>query len=107
VLSNISGSYTNTIAAGAVATFEGVSNDEPSSARIVISTPPTVSKQFAPAVIAPNTVSTLTIVLGNDNASAYTLSAVLTDTCRRARRSSSGGDAERGQDCRCGHGRGR
>ncbi|MCK7513741.1 MAG: SpaA isopeptide-forming pilin-related protein [Desulfobacterales bacterium] len=80
VLSNISGSYTNTIAAGAVTTFEGVSNDEPTSARILVSTPPTVSKQFAPAVIAPNTISTLTIVLGNSNASAYTLSANLVDT---------------------------
>lgn len=79
VLSNISGTYTNTIAAGAVSTFESVGNDEPSSARILISTPPTVSKQFAPAVIAPNGTSTLTIVLGNDNASAYTLSAILTD----------------------------
>lgn len=80
VLSNISGTYTNTIPAGGVTTFEGVSNEEPTSARIVVSTPPTVSKQFAPAVIAPNGTSTLTIVLGNSNASAVTLTAAFTDT---------------------------
>ena len=80
VLSNISGTYTNTIAAGAVTTNEGVENEDPTSARIVISTPPTVSKQFSPAVIPPNGTSTLTIVLGNDNSNAITLSSAFTDT---------------------------
>ena len=80
VLSNISGSYTNTIAGGAVTTAEGVSNEEPTSAKIIISTPPTVSKQFAPAVIAPSGTSTLTIFLGNSNSSAITLSSAFTDT---------------------------
>ena len=80
VLSNISASYTNSIAAGAVTTFEGVSNTEPTSARIVISTPPTVSKQFSPAVIAPNGISTLTIVLGNSNTGAVTLTSAFVDT---------------------------
>lgn len=80
VLSNISGSYTNTIPANGVTTFEGVSNEEPTSAKIVISTPPTVSKQFAPAVIPPNGTSTLTIVLSNDNSSELTLTSVFTDT---------------------------
>src|SRR5450830_225449 len=80
VLSNISGSYTNTISAAGVTTFEGISNQEPTSARLVVSTPPTVSKQFSPAVIPPNGTSTLTIVLGNSNSSAVTLSAIFTDT---------------------------
>lgn len=80
VLSNISGSYTNTIAAGAVTTAEGVSNEEPTSAKIIVSTPPTVSKQFAPAVIAPGGTSTLTIFLGNSNSSLITLSSAFTDT---------------------------
>jgi len=80
VLSNISGSYTNTIPVGAVATFEGVSNGESTSARLVVSTPPTVSKQFSPAVIAPNGISTLTIVLGNSNAGAVTLNSAFVDT---------------------------
>lgn len=80
VLSNVSGEYTNTIPAGAVTSFEGVSSEEPTSARLIVSTPPTVSKQFSPAVIPPNGTSTLTIVLGNENSSAITLTAALTDT---------------------------
>lgn len=79
VLSNISGTYVNTLGAGAVATAEGVSNEEPTSAQLVVSTPPTVAKQFAPPVIAPGAVSTLTIFLGNTNAGAATLTAAFTD----------------------------
>lgn len=80
VLSNISGSYTNTIPSGGVTTFEGVSNEDPTSARIVISTPPTVSKQFVPAVIPPGGISRLSIVLGNSNTVTLTLGAIFTDT---------------------------
>lgn len=80
VLSNVSGNYTNTITAGAVTTFEGVVNSEATQARLVVSTPPTVNKQFAPAVIPPNGTSTLTIFLGNANTSAITLSSALVDT---------------------------
>lgn len=80
VLSNISGTYTNTIPTGGVTTFEGVSNEDPTSAQLVVSVPPTVSKQFSPAVIPPNGASTLTIVLGNSNASAITLTSLFTDT---------------------------
>ncbi|MCE1225101.1 MAG: hypothetical protein LWW87_01305 [Geobacteraceae bacterium] len=80
LLSNISGSYTNSIASGGVTTFEGISNEEPTSAQIIVSNPPTVSKQFSPAVIPPNGTSTLTIVFGNSNASAITLSSLFTDT---------------------------
>ncbi|MEW6677640.1 MAG: SdrD B-like domain-containing protein [Pseudomonadota bacterium] len=80
VLSNIPGSYVNTLGAGDVTTFEGVTNEEDTSAELIVSTPPTVSKQFSPAVIPPGGTSTLTIFLGNDNASAITLSAILTDT---------------------------
>jgi len=80
VLSNISGSYTNTIPAGTVSTLEGASNEEATSARIVVSTPPSVAKQFSPVVIPPNGKSTLTIFLGNDNASPITLSSALVDT---------------------------
>jgi uncharacterized repeat protein (TIGR01451 family) len=80
VLSNISGVYTNVIPTGSVTSFEGVRNEEPSSARIVISTPPTVSKQFSPAVIPPGGISRLSIVLGNSNSVAMTLEAALVDT---------------------------
>lgn len=79
VLSNVAGSYTNTIPAGGVTSFEGVSNSEPTRARLVISSPPTVSKQFAPAVIAQNGISRLTIYINNPNAAAITLTAALTD----------------------------
>ena len=80
VLSNISGSYTNTLATGSVMSSEGVTNEEPTSAQLVVSTPPTVGKEFSPSVIAPSGTSTLTIFLGNSNASALTLSAIFTDT---------------------------
>lgn len=79
VLSNISGSYTNTIAASAVGTFEGVTNEEPTSAKVTYSTPPEVTKQFSPPVIATNGISTLTIFLGNTNTQAITLSSAFTD----------------------------
>lgn len=80
VLSNIPGLYTNTIVAGGVTTTEGVTNEESTRARVEISNPPQVSKQFAPAVIPPNGTSTLTIFLGNDNSTALTLTSALVDT---------------------------
>ena len=79
VLSNSSGSYVNTIAASSITTFQGVTNDEPTSAELIVSTPPTVTKQFSPAVIASGGISTLTIFLGNDNESALTLTSIFTD----------------------------
>jgi uncharacterized repeat protein (TIGR01451 family) len=80
VLSNISGVYINTIPASGVTTLDGVSNDEPTSAQLIVSTPPAVSKQFSPAVIPPNGTSTLTIYFTNDNTSSITLSPAFTDT---------------------------
>lgn len=79
VLSNVSGTYTNLIPAGAVTTNEGVVNEEPTRAELVVSTPPTVSKQFSPAVIPPNGVSRLSIVITNDNAATMTLSSNFDD----------------------------
>ncbi len=80
VLANNAGSYVNTIASGAVTSTEGVSNEEPTSAKLVVSKPPAVGKQFDPAVIPQGGVSRLIIFLGNDNASAITLNAELVDT---------------------------
>jgi uncharacterized repeat protein (TIGR01451 family) len=80
VLSNISGSYTNTIQPSALTTFEGITNEEATSATLIVSTPPTVAKEFAPAVIPQNGISTMTLYLGNANSTAMTLSAALTDT---------------------------
>ncbi|ABR91207.1 Hypothetical protein mma_2824 [Janthinobacterium sp. Marseille] len=79
VLSNVSGTYTNLIPAGAVTTNEGVVNEEPTRAELVVSTPPTVSKQFSPAVIPPNGVSRLSIVISNNNAATMTLSSNFDD----------------------------
>ena len=80
VLSNISGTYTNQIPAGGVTTFEGVSNEEATSAKLVVSSPVGLSKAFSPTVIPANGTSTLTFTLGNPNSSAITLAAALTDT---------------------------
>lgn len=79
VLSNISGVYTNTIPTSSITTTEGVTNQEPTSAQLITSTPPTVGKQFTPAVIPPSGVSRLSIVIGNTNAAAMTLSANFDD----------------------------
>ena len=81
VLSNVSGTYLNSIASSRVTTYEGVTNEEATSAQIVVSTPPTVTKQFSPAVIPPSGgVSTLTIYFSNTNSSAITLSSDFVDT---------------------------
>ncbi|MFT6385869.1 MAG: putative repeat protein (TIGR01451 family) [Rickettsiales bacterium] len=80
VLSNVFGTYTDSIATGDVSSFEGVTNGNSTSASIIVANPPTVSKEFSPAVIAAGGTSTLTIFLGNDNASAITLSSVFTDS---------------------------
>ncbi len=80
VLSNITGTYTNSIGANALTTNEGVSNEEPTSARLVVSTPPVVRKEFSPAVIPANGTSRMTIYLDNANDAAMTLVAALVDT---------------------------
>jgi large repetitive protein len=80
VLSNIPGNYIDSIGASSISTFEGVSNEESTSAELIIATPPSISKQFSPAVIPPNGTSTLTLFLGNPNSTAITLSSILTDT---------------------------
>ncbi len=84
VLSNIPGSHVNSIPSGAVSTKEGVTNGEPTSAEVIISSPPTVGKQFSPAVIPANGTSKLTIVLNNPNATAITLSQALVDNLPQA-----------------------
>ena len=80
VVSNTAGSYVNTIAGGLLTTLEGVTNQNPASATVVVQNPPTVGKQFSPASIPVNGTSTLTIVLGNTNSSTATLTSALTDT---------------------------
>ncbi|MBU2954815.1 SdrD B-like domain-containing protein [Marinobacter sp. F3R08] len=79
VLSNVPGTYTNTITTGTVTTNEGVTNDDQTRAQIVISSAPTVAKQFEPAVIPQNGVSRLTIYVNNPNDVDMTLTSTLTD----------------------------
>jgi hypothetical protein len=82
VRSSAAGSYVNTIPAGALVTDKG-SNASAATATLTV-TPalvaPTLSKAFSPASVTVDTASTLTLTLGNTNASALSLTAALTDT---------------------------
>jgi uncharacterized repeat protein (TIGR01451 family) len=81
VLSNVSGGYVDTMAAGTVTTNEGVTNSAAiSQAGLLVSTPPTVAAQFAAPVIPSGGSSTLTLYLGNSNSVPLTLNSALTDT---------------------------
>ena len=79
VISNTPGTYDNLIPAAQVTTAEGVTNEEPATGTLIVAVPPVVSKQFAPVSIAAGGVSTLTLVLVNDNAADATLTANLDD----------------------------
>ncbi len=79
-VSNTPGNYVNTIPASALNSAEGVTNDEPATDDVTVSSPPTVAKAFNPPSINAGGTSTLTIELGNDNATALTLMADLVDT---------------------------
>ena len=72
------GTYTNTIPAGAVTSNNaGVSTSGAQS--LTVTQPPTISKSFTPATVAPNTRSSLTITLANPTATVMT-AATFTDT---------------------------
>jgi Ice-binding-like len=78
-----SGSFINSIAAGALVTSNG-NNSAPAVATLTVNTPaaiaPTVNKAFSPATIAAGGTSTLTITLSNAGGTADTMTAPLTDT---------------------------
>ncbi|HEV7490689.1 MAG TPA: hypothetical protein VGO25_07780, partial [Rhodanobacteraceae bacterium] len=74
------GSYANDIPAGALQTTAGSNTFSADATLQVELVPPTITKDFNPLSVAVNTPSTLTITLGNANASADTLSTPLTDT---------------------------
>lgn len=80
VTSSTSGSHLNTIAAGQLKTSAG-NNPDPANATLGVDQPaaPTVQKAFAPSTIDQGGTSTLTITLGNPNATALTLASPLTD----------------------------
>jgi serine protease len=81
VSSATSGSYANIIAANAVSSTPATGASAAASAVLIVAVPapPTVTEAFAPASIAPNDTSALTITLGNANTFALT-GAALTDT---------------------------
>lgn len=80
VISNVAGSYTNTIRRNALTSNEGVSNTTPTSAEVVISSPPSVSKEFNPPLINAGDASTLTIRVNNPNGKEMTLTKDMVDT---------------------------
>ena len=79
-VSNVAGVYVNTIAAGNLATIQGVTNENPATDTVRVTDPPSVNKQFSPTSIPSGGKSVLTIVLGNNNATDATLTAALVDT---------------------------
>lgn len=79
VTTNVPGSFTNTIPAGALQTTFG-GNPNPASAILGVVVPPTVTKQFSPTSIVAGGLSTLTITFGNPNSSAATLTSAFVDT---------------------------
>lgn len=81
VTASVIGCYTNTIAAGALSTNLG-SNAAPASASICVALAglaPTITKSFGATSIVAGTSTTLTLNLGNPNATAITLLQPLTD----------------------------
>ena len=78
VTSSTVGAATNTIPIGALTTSAG-NNAAAASATLTVLTAPTITKAFTPASIASGGSSTLTVTLGNSNASAITLTSALTD----------------------------
>ena len=79
VTSALAGTYTNSIAAGQLQTGLGINLVGTSAPLQVNLAPPTLAKAFSPSNITTGGSSTLTITLGNSNASAVTLSAPLVD----------------------------
>jgi uncharacterized repeat protein (TIGR01451 family) len=80
VVSSQPGVYDNEIAVGDVSSLEGVGNDPATQARLVVSEPPTIGKDFTPPVVAPGGVARLVLTLGNGNDVPATLAADLVDT---------------------------
>jgi uncharacterized repeat protein (TIGR01451 family) len=80
VTSNVAGTYINDIAAGRIASDQGLTNPANATATLVVRSTPTVTKSFSPAAIAAGGISTLTVSLGNAAANgAVTLNAIFTD----------------------------
>ena len=78
VVSPVGGTFTNTIAANALQTSNG-NNAAASASLTVNAAAPTIAKQFAPATIAADGTSTVTLTIASANATALT-GASFTDT---------------------------
>ena len=65
VVMNVNGNLTNRIPAGAVTTFNGVSNPDPTEASLTNLPGVSVTKSFNPAQVLTNQPSTLTITIRN------------------------------------------
>lgn len=79
VVAAMPGDYPNVIAPGTLQTDRGANALAASATLSVTPIPPTVSKAFGTSPVAVNVPSTLTITLGNANASDATLTAALVD----------------------------
>jgi uncharacterized repeat protein (TIGR01451 family) len=78
VTGTIPGIYPNTIPASAVTSTQGATNGSPATATLNIGniSGVTLAKAFAPAQIATNGTSTLTVTVANTQANALALSAI-------------------------------
>jgi uncharacterized repeat protein (TIGR01451 family) len=79
VTSVVPGAYTNVIPAGSLVTNAGTNASQATAPLTVTALPPTLGKTIAPAAIAIGGTATLTITLGNDNATAIQLTGSFTD----------------------------
>ncbi len=81
VTSAVNGSYVNVIAAGQMQTSAG-NNQDPAMATLGVgqAAAPTIAKAFTPTTVFAGELSTLTIALGNGNATDLTLASAFTDT---------------------------
>ena len=71
VVSSVAGSYTNTIAVGAIGSKQGVTNASPASAPLNVQAS-SILKSFFPTTIQAGEISLLTITLRNPTATPYT-----------------------------------
>ena len=79
VVASTGGTFTNTLAAGALMTSAG-SNAAPASASFSVPFAPATTKSFAPTTVAVGVTSVLKIRLINSNASTAVSGAAFTDT---------------------------
>ncbi|MBK7660968.1 MAG: DUF11 domain-containing protein [Betaproteobacteria bacterium] len=89
VTSATPGSYTNTIAAGAITTTNGGANTAPASATLGVFNAPSIAKSFAPATIAADGTSTITFLVSNPNPVPLT-SGAFTDALANMRVNATG-----------------